>query len=222
MFPSNSNLVNVNNMNAMNMNGTLSFNNLTQFTNNGMNGLTLNPYASINNVNTLTAMNSIVGGGGLNGLNLQNMNNQGATGFTPTFDGERSLAAGLNSADFGWPNNFVGIISDATSYQPNGNVTTNNANNQLNTSFGAMNMSFPPISKNLIPGLSNSTSPTNVLSNLTSLPGQPNIFMQNGMNQGNNVNNGYQQQRQDDSLGLKMMSTGNMLSMRNTNVNVGN
>jgi len=208
-------------MNTMNINGALSFNNLAQFSNNSLNGLALNPYANINNVNTLTAMNSIVGGGGLNGLNLQNINNQGVTGFTPTFDGERSLAAGLNSADFGWPNNFVGIISDA-SYQQSGNVATNNGNNQLNTSFGAMNMSFPPISKNIIPGLPNATSPTNVLSSLTSLPGQPNIFMQNGMNQSNNVNNGYQQQRQDDGLGLKMIPTGSMLSMRNANVNVGN
>uniref|UniRef100_A0A7M5UNC9 Paired domain-containing protein n=1 Tax=Clytia hemisphaerica TaxID=252671 RepID=A0A7M5UNC9_9CNID len=242
MFPGNGNLVNVNNMNALNqINNSLgAFNNLGQFSNNvnGINGLTtLNAYA--NNVAALNAMTSMaVNGNTLNGLNLQNLNNQGVTGFTPTFDGERSLGNSLNNIsnnDFGgWPNNFVGILSDSpSSYQQNGgNIGSGNNSNQINPSFG-LNMSFTPTSKNLIQGLTNSTSPTSALSNL--LPGQQNFFIQNspqmsGTGNGSGVANvnqngggGYQQQQtqQQDVLSLKMMSSPSLL-MRNTNVNVGN
>lgn len=232
MFPSNSNIVNVNNMNALNqIGGALSFNNLNQFQNsvNNLNSLNaLNAYASnMGNVATINALN-MVNGNALTGLNLQNLNNQGVTGFTPTFEGERSLGNGLNNisnADFGWSNNFVGIIPDGSQYQQNGNLSTNSsAQNQINTSFG-MNMSFPPISKNLIQGLSNSTSPTSVLSGLNSLSGQHNLFMQNQLNTTGNMNNVNQQnfQRQDNQIGMKMMSNGNnMMQIRNNNVNVGN
>ena len=205
IFPNNGNLVNVNNMNALNqLNNTLSsFNNMNQFqngnssnngVNNGINGLSgLNVYTSnMNNVAALNAMTMAVNGNTLNGLNLQNLN-QGVTGFTPTFEGDRSLGNGmsnLSTNDFvGWPGNFVGIISDAASAtysQQNGGgggnlVTSNGAANQVNTSFGGMDLSFPTVSNKLFQGgggcLSNSNSPTNAaLSSLTSLAGQHNFF----------------------------------------------
>lgn len=223
MFPSNSTLSNVagSGMNSMNtLNGTLPFNGLAaQFPNgvNGLNGLTLSAYATnMNNVAAMNAMNSMVGG-----LNLQNINGQGVTGFTPTFEGDRSLANSINNlstADFGWHNNFVGLLPDGNSYQQN--MTSNGSSNQINTSFGGMNMSFPSISK--LQGLGNSTSPTSVLSNISSLSGQSNMFsVHNQMDNGDTptAQNNFQRQ---DSMSMKLLPTSNMLPMRNTNVNVGN
>ena len=178
--------------------------------NNGINGLSgLNAYTSnMNNVAALNAMTSMaVNGNTLNGLNLQSLN-QGGTGFTPTFEGDRSLGNGMNNLstnDFvGWPVNFAGIISDAASAtypQQNsagsGNLVTNNgAANQVNTSFGGINISFPNPSNKLLQGgtgggLSNSTSPTSAaLSGMTSLSGQQQNFFNIPNHQHHQLNTG--------------------------------
>lgn len=217
VFPSNSNMAAVNSMNAAlnQINGALnSFQNIGQYSNgvNNLNGLSLNAYAAgINNVATLNAMNT-----GLTNLtNLQNLTGQGVTGFTPTFENERSLAQhGLN-ADFTWPNNFVSVLTDGSPYQQAVNISSNG--NVLNSSFG-LNMSLPNMPKNMVQGLPNSTSPTNVLSTLSSLQGQQNMFSLQ-----NQVGNGMQniQFQRPDQLTMKMMGS-NLLALRGTHVAHGN
>lgn len=197
------------------INGALnSFQNIGQYSNgvNNLNGLSLNAYAAgINNVATLNAMNT-----GLTNLtNLQNLTGQGVTGFTPTFENERSLAQhGLN-ADFTWPNNFVSVLTDGSPYQQAVNISSNG--NVLNSSFG-LNMSLPNMPKNMVQGLPNSTSPTNVLSTLSSLQGQQNMFSLQ-----NQVGNGMQniQFQRPDQLTMKMMGS-NLLALRGTHVAHGN
>ena len=232
VFPSNSNMAAVNGMNAAlnQINGALnSFQNIAQYSNgvNNLNGLPLNAYtgnlSNVNSLAALNAMNTMVSGNTLPNLtNLQNLTGNGSTGFTPTFENERSLAqAGLNnlgsSNDFNWPNNFVSILSDNSPYQQSVNITSDT--NNLNTSFG-LNMTFPSMSKTGIQGLTNTTSPTNsVFATLSSLPGQQNLFTL--PNQVNNTLQNVQLQRPEQLAAMKMMGN-NVLALRGTHVGHSN
>jgi len=226
VFPSNSNMTTVNGMNAAlnQINGALnSFQNIAQYSNNvnNMTALPLNAYTNnLNNVNSLAALNAMNNIGTLPNLtNLQGLTGNGVTGFTPTFEGERSLGqAGLNNMgnntnDFNWPNNFVGILSDGSPYQQNVNITSNGNNtiNNSNSSFG-LNMSFPSMPKNVMQGLPSSTSPTSsVFASLNSLPGQQNMFgLQNQVS--NNMQN-VQYQRPEQFNAMKLMGN-SVLAMR--------
>lgn len=216
----------VNGMNAAlnQINGALnSFQNIAQYSNNvnNMTSLPLNAYTNnLNNVNSLAALNAMSNIGTLPNLtNLQGLTGNGVTGFTPTFEGERSLGQaslnnmGNNTNDFNWPNNFVGILSDDNPYQQNVNITSigNNTINNSNSSFG-LNMSFPSMPKNVMQGLPSSTSPTSsVFASLNSLPGQQNMFgLQTQVS--NNMQN-VQYQRPEQFNAMKMMGN-SVLAMR--------
>ena len=234
IFPANGNMAAVNGMNAAlnQINGALnSFQNITQYSNgvNNMNGLSLNAYATgLNNVNSLAAlnaMNTMVNGNAITNLtNLQNLTGQGVTGFTPTFENERTLTQnGMNTlgnnADFNWPNNFVGVISDGTPYQQTVNITSNGNNGLNNPSSFGLNMAFPSMPKNVMQGLPTSTSPTNsVFATLSSLPGQQNMFTLQ-----NQIGNGMQavQYQRPEQLAMKMMAP-SLLALRGAHVAHGN
>ena len=250
VFPTaNNNIAAVNGMNAAlnQINGALSsFQNIAQYSNNvnQMSSLSLNAYATgLNNVAALNnAMNMVNGNGIANLANLQTLTN---TGFTPTYEGERTLAQnGLqnlgtaNAADFTWPSNFIGIMPDGTPYQQSVNITSN-GNTELNQASFGLNMSFPTMPKSVVQPVQNSTSPTNVLSTLSSLPGQQSMFsLQTNQSQvgnglqgsgnglqgsggngiqggGNALQGGIEFQRSQDSMNMKMMAP-NVLSLRGT------
>lgn len=214
------------------INGALSsFQNMAQYSTNvnNMSSLSLNAYATgLNNVAALNAMSMVNGSGISNLSNLQTLTGQGVTGFTPTYEGERTLTqnglhtlGGPSAADVMWPNNFVGIMADGTPYQQSVNITSNGNTAALNQASFGLNMSFPAMPKTVMQPVApnNSTSPTNVLSTLSSLPGQPNIFpVQNQL--GNNLQ-GLQFQRQEQQIAMKMMGP-NILALRGTHVAHGN
>ena len=215
------------------INGALSsFQNIAQYSNNvnQMSSLSLNAYATgLNNVAALNnAMNMAVNGNGIANLaNLQTLTN---TGFTPTYEGERTLAQnglqnlGTQAADFTWPSNFIGIMPDGTPYQQSVNISSN-GNTELNQASFGLNMSFPTMPKSVVQPVQNTTSPTNVLSTLSSLPGQQSMFsMQTNQSQvgnglqgagSNGLQGGMEFQRPQDGMNMKMMAP-NVLSLRGT------
>ncbi|XP_002155904.1 uncharacterized protein MAL13P1.336 [Hydra vulgaris] len=233
VFPNSNNIATANSMAAAlnQINGAInSFQNIAQYSNgsNTLNGLNLNAYTSgLNNVNslaTLNAMNSMVNGNNtMNTLSgLQNLNGQGVSCFTPTFESDRNITQnslnGLgNNTDFNWSNNFIGVLSDGTPFQQAVSLTPNGTNSLANSSSFGLNMTFPSVNKNVMQG---PQSPTNSVfaATLSSLQGQQNLF-----NFHTQLHNGMQtvQYQRPDQLAMKLMGQ-SMAALRGGHVSHGN